>query len=46
MVWITQDRQKVVRGEVAERVRAIVREACQQSGVDLLQGPIGRPMGL
>jgi len=40
IVWITKYRHKVLRGEVAERVRAIVREECQQSGVDILQGPI------
>jgi putative transposase len=40
IVWITKDRHKVLRGEVAERVRAIVREACRQSGVDILQGHI------
>ena len=40
IVWITKYRHKVLRGEVAERVRAIVREACRQSGVDILQGHI------
>lgn len=40
IVWITKYRQKVLRGEVAERVRAIVREECQKSGVAILQGPI------
>src|SRR4029434_2247082 len=40
IVWITKYRHKVLRGEVAERVRAIVREAGRKSGVDILQGPI------
>jgi REP-associated tyrosine transposase len=39
IVWITQYRHKVLRGEVAERVRAIVREAGRQSGGDILPGP-------
>jgi REP element-mobilizing transposase RayT len=30
----------VLRGEVAERVRAIVREECQKAHVDILQGHI------
>ena len=30
----------MLRGEVAERVRAIVREACQKAHVDILQGHI------
>ena len=38
--WITKYRHKVLRGEVAERVRALVREACQKAGVDILQGHI------
>jgi putative transposase len=40
LVWITQYRHKVLRGEVAEWVRALVREACQKARVDILQGPI------
>jgi putative transposase len=35
-VWITKYRHKALRGEVAERVRAIVREACRKLGVDIL----------
>ena len=30
----------MLRGEVAERVRAIVREECQKAGVDILPGHI------
>jgi putative transposase len=33
-------RHKVLRGEIAERVRAIVREECQKGRVDILQGHI------
>ena len=40
IVWITKYRHKVLRGEVAERVRAIVREECRKSGVAILQGHI------
>ena len=39
-VWITKDRHKVWRGEVADRVRAIVRDECQKARVDILQGHI------
>jgi putative transposase len=35
IVWITKYRHKALRGEVAERVRAIVREECQKAGVDM-----------
>jgi putative transposase len=40
IVWITKYRHKVLRGEVAERVRAIVREECQKARVDIVQGHI------
>ena len=40
IVWITKYRHKVLHGEVAERVRAIVRDECQKAGVDMLQGHI------
>ena len=40
LVWITKYRHKALRGEVAERVRPIVREDCRKLGVDLLPGHI------
>jgi putative transposase len=40
IVWITKYRHKVLRGEVAERVRASVRAECQKARVDILQGHI------
>ena len=40
IVWITKDRHKVWRGEVAERVRAVVREECQKARVDILKGQL------
>jgi len=45
IVWITKYRHKVLRGEVAERVRALVREECQKAGVDILQGHISPDHG-
>jgi putative transposase len=40
IVWLTQYRHKVLRGEGAERVRASVRDECQKVGVAILQGHI------
>jgi putative transposase len=40
IVWVTKYRHKVLYQEVAERVRAIVREECRKSGVDILKGPV------
>src|SRR5712691_95953 len=45
IVWITKYRHKVLRGEVAQRVRALVREECQKAGVDILQGHISPDHG-
>ena len=36
IVWITKYRHKALRGEVAERVRTIIREACRRLNVDIL----------
>src|SRR4029453_17946064 len=38
IVWITKYCHKVLPGEVAERVRAIVREECRNTGFVILQG--------
>ena len=40
IVWITKYRHKVLYKEVAERVRATVREECRKSGVDILKGHV------
>jgi putative transposase len=40
IVWITKYRRKVLRGEIAERVREIVREECRKSRVEILRGHI------
>jgi putative transposase len=40
IVWITKYRRKVLRSEIAERVREIVREECRKSRVDILRGHI------
>jgi len=39
IVWITKYRRKVLRGEVAKRVREIVREECRKSRVEIFAGP-------
>ena len=38
--WMTKYRRKVLRGEIAERVREIGREACRKSRVEIWRGPI------
>jgi REP element-mobilizing transposase RayT len=44
IVWITQDRPKVWRGEVAERGRAIVWAECPQARVAILPGHMAPPL--
>lgn len=37
LVWITKYRKKVLEGEVAFRFRDMVREKCQNKGVDIIK---------
>ena len=39
-MWITKYRRKILRGEIAERVREIVREECRKARVEILRGHI------
>ena len=40
IVWITKYRRKILRGEIAQRVREIVREECRRARVEILRGHI------
>jgi putative transposase len=40
IVWITKYRRKIRRGEIAARVREIVREECRRARVEILRGHI------
>jgi len=42
LVWITKYRKKVLDGAVAFRVREMVREICQQDGVDIIKGHVAK----
>ena len=37
-VWITKYRYRVLRGELRERVRAIIRQVCAELGVTIVKG--------
>ena len=39
-VWVTKYRKKVLRGEVGERVRELVREVCRTNDIEILQGSV------
>jgi len=38
IVWITKYRYQVLRGELRERVRAIIRQVCAELGVTIVKG--------
>lgn len=42
MVWTTKYRYKVLQGKVAERCREIVRQICEQNGITIIRGNVGR----
>jgi putative transposase len=40
LVWVTKYRKPVLRGEIAERVRELIREICKANDVEILKGHI------
>ena len=40
LVWVTKYRKPVLRGEIAERVRGLIREICKANDVEILKGHI------
>lgn len=37
LIWITKYRYKILRGEVAERAREVIRQACQAPEVSIIR---------
>lgn len=42
LVWITKYRKKVLTGQVADRVRTLIREICNQNDVEILKGHVSK----
>lgn len=40
LIWITKYRYKIVRGEVAERARGVIRQICQAREVTIVRGAV------
>ena len=40
LVWITKYRYKVLRGNIRERVRDIIRQVCREMGVTIIKGAL------
>ena len=41
-VWITKYRKKVLTGELAKRVRGLIREQCKSMDIEILSGHISK----
>ncbi len=41
-VWVTKYRYKVLRGEVAERIRELVRETCEVFEIRIVKGVVSK----
>ncbi len=41
VVWTTKYRYKVLRGQLAERLRDILRQVCEKKGITIIRGSIG-----
>jgi putative transposase len=41
-VWVTKYRKRVLVGEVAARLRDLIREVCRTEEIDILQGAVSR----
>jgi len=42
LVWITKYRKPVLLGEVADRVRELVREQCKSMDIEIIRGHVSR----
>ena len=42
IVWITKYRKQIMRGEIAERLRDLIREICKSKDVEIIKGHISR----
>ena len=42
VVWVTKYRYKVLQGPMRERIREIIMQTCQEMGVHIVKGVLGR----
>ena len=42
IVWITKYRKKVLKGEVAAKVRDLIREICKANDIEILKGHVSQ----
>lgn len=42
IIWVTKYRYKVLQGEIARRLRELLRQGCEARGITIVQGSIGK----
>lgn len=42
LVWTTKYRKPIMRGEVANRVRELIRQGCREEDTEILKGPVSK----
>lgn len=42
IIWVTKYRYKVLQGEIAKRLRELLRQGCEARGITIVQGSIGK----
>jgi putative transposase len=42
IVWVTKYRYKELKGEIAKRLRELIRQGCESGGLVIIKGSIGR----
>ena len=41
MIWVTKYRYGVLKGQVALRLRELIRQGCEARGIVIIQGSVG-----
>lgn len=41
IIWVTKYRYKMLRGEIALRLRELIRQGCEARGIVIVQGSVG-----
>jgi putative transposase len=42
IIWVTKYRYKVLKGEIAKRLRDLIRQGCEARNITIVQGSIGK----
>ena len=42
MIWVTKYRYQMLRGEIAKRLRVLIKQGCEARNIQILEGSIGK----